>query len=210
MPSPETVSVAPLPVLPTAPRTPSAFRECILRFPTLIASAAMLVVTSIVAREFWAVAKLQNLLLQDVPLLVISIGVTFVLISGGFDLSIGAVYAAAAIFYLSLDHNVSAPVAVLFTLLLGTGIGAVNGLIINRFQINTFIATLGTSSVITSVMTLYVGQHVRYETTDSLPFSARPSTPDGFRSASSSVSWCSRSVQSSLLVRRSQRVRRRR
>lgn len=155
------------------PRTRGSVRSWVVRFPMLIVLALVLVVTSIVAPEFWAIGNLQNLLLQNVPLMIIAVGVTFVLIGGGFDLSVGAIYAASAIFYLSLDQSVPAPLGLLLTLLLGIGLGAVNGLIINLFQVNAFIATLGTSSVITGLMTLYVGNNVRYETTEPFAFFGR-------------------------------------
>lgn len=165
--------VSPAPESPEGPGKRHSVRSWLVRFPMLIVLALVLGFTSVAAPEFWEVSNLQNLLLQNVPLLIIAVGVTFVLIGGGFDLSVGAIYAAAAIFYLSLDQSVSAPVALLLTVLLGVGIGAVNGLIINLFQINAFIATLGTSSVITGFMTLYVGNHVRYETTEPFAYFGR-------------------------------------
>jgi ribose transport system permease protein len=150
-----------------------AIRSWVVRFPMLIVLAFVLIATTIVAPEFWQIGNLQNLLLQNIPLMIIAVGVTFVLIGGGFDLSVGAIYAAAAIFYLSLDQIVSAPVALILALLLGVGIGIVNGVIINLFHINAFIATLGTSSVITGLMTLYVGANVRYETTGPFAYFGR-------------------------------------
>lgn len=148
-------------------------RAWALRFPMLIVLACVLVFISIVAPEFWDIGNLQNLLLQNVPLLIIAVGVTFVLIGGGFDLSVGAIYAAAAIFYLSLDRSVPVPIAVLLTLGLGVALGALNGLLVNLFHINAFIATLGTSSVITGLMTLYVGVNVRYDTTEPFGYFGR-------------------------------------
>lgn len=172
MSSLKTAAVTPGPVQ-QGHKTREPVQAWIVRFPMLIVLACVLAFTSIVAPEFWDIGNLQNLLLQNVPLLIISVGVTFALIGGGFDLSVGAIYAAASIVYLSLDQAVSAPVALVLSLLLGLGLGVVNGVLVNRFHINAFIATLGTASVITGLMTLYVGTNVRYETTESFAYFGR-------------------------------------
>jgi ribose transport system permease protein len=137
----------------------------ILRFPMLAVLAALLLITSLVDPTFWTLVNLQNLLTQNVALLVVATGVTFVLLGGGFDLSVGAIYAAVAIVYLSMQHVFPPAIGILISLAIGVALGAINGLIVNTFRINPFIATLATSSVITGAMTIYFGDHTVYETT---------------------------------------------
>ena len=87
---------------------------------------------------------LLNLLIDNAFLLVIAIGMGFVILSGGIDLSVGAVLALAtmiAAWLLQVAHW--PPLAVIaFVLLLGAGFGAGMGAIIHYFRLQPFIVTL--------------------------------------------------------------------
>jgi len=113
----------------------------------VLALVVLLIVTTILDSTFWTSANLQNLLSQNVGLMLCACGMTFVIIAGGFDLSVGSVYAAGAMFYISFLGQLPAPLAVILSLLLGLGMGAVNGIIINVMRVNPFVATLGTSAI---------------------------------------------------------------
>ncbi len=130
------------------------------RYPMVLVLALLLVVTTYLYPGFWDVVNLQNLLTQNVGLMLCSIGMTFVILAGGFDLSVGSVYAAGAMFYISFAGQLPASVAVFLAVLLGIGGGMVNGVLINVFGINPFVATLGTASVFIGLITLYAGANV--------------------------------------------------
>jgi ribose transport system permease protein len=156
---------------PTAPmRLAKSGLRWLLRYPMVAVLVVLLILTTAVDPAFWHLVNLENLLTQNVALLVVSVGVTFVLLGGGFDLSVGAIYAAAAIFYLSLEHVLPAIVGLLASVALGTALGAINGLIVNGARINPFIATLATASIITGGMTIYFGDHTVYNTTSSYSY----------------------------------------
>jgi erythritol transport system permease protein len=85
---------------------------------------------------------------------ILAIGVTFVILTGGIDLSVGSIAGLASMISGGLLFNglswfgggtifFSAAVVVLIGLLVGAGIGAVNGIVITRFRVAPFIATLG-------------------------------------------------------------------
>ncbi len=78
---------------------------------------------------------------------------TFVIISGGFDLSVGGTYAAATVLSASLVANLHLPIpiAVLLTVLMGSGIGLINGVVITRLEVNPFVATLGMGFIVTGL-----------------------------------------------------------
>ena len=78
-----------------------------------------------------------------------AIGETIVIISGGFDLSVGSVSAAAAILAASLS-NAGMPfvLSVVGALILGLLVGSVNGIITGYGRINPLITTLGTLSIV--------------------------------------------------------------
>jgi ribose/xylose/arabinose/galactoside ABC-type transport system permease subunit len=106
---------------------------------------AMVIVTAILDSTFLDRTNLLNLLLEWAPVGLMAIGMTFVIIAGGFDLSVGGTYAGAACLYAGMV-NWGAPVPIAILAVLGAGIGAgiVNGGIITRLDVNPFVATLGT------------------------------------------------------------------
>jgi len=75
----------------------------------------------------------------------ISIGMTIVIVAGGFDLSVGSVLALSAVITGMVvgESRMSYALAILAGLLTGASVGALNGTLINRFKINPLIATLG-------------------------------------------------------------------
>lgn len=76
---------------------------------------------------------------------ILAVGMTVLLISGGFDLSIGAVLALAGSVagYAMTKFGVSAPVAILLGMLTGGLIGLINGVVVAKVDVNPLIATLG-------------------------------------------------------------------
>jgi ribose/xylose/arabinose/galactoside ABC-type transport system permease subunit len=107
--------------------------------------AAMVIVTSILDSTFLDRTNLLNLLLEWAPVGLMAIGMTFVIIGGGFDLSVGGAYAGAACLYAGMvNWGAPVPVAILAVLAAGIGAGMVNGAIITRLDVNPFVATLGT------------------------------------------------------------------
>lgn len=86
----------------------------------------------------------QGRLMTEVGL--VSMAMTFVIVTGGIDLSVGSVLGLAAICLGVLWHDVGLPLplAVLCALLIGTVAGIFNGLVITRFRVPPLIATLAT------------------------------------------------------------------
>ena len=98
--------------------------------------------------HFLTVSNLLNVLEQTALNAVVAVGMTFVIISGGIDLSVGSVLALAGIcLALALEAGVPAPAAIGLALVVGTGCGLVNGVLITRGRLPPFIATLGMMSV---------------------------------------------------------------
>ena len=85
-----------------------------------------------------------NLFIDNSALIIVTIGITFTLLTGGIDLSVGAVVALSCMILASLLQNtgVPVPVAVIAVLLLGIFIGAVQGYLITAFNMQPFIVTL--------------------------------------------------------------------
>ncbi len=96
-------------------------------------------------------ANVANLRAQVVPLALdamVAVGMLLVIISGGFDLSVGSVLALAGIAAgITVNQTESIPLAFAAGLAAGVVAGCVNGLIVTRFGVNPLIATLGMMSV---------------------------------------------------------------
>lgn len=85
-----------------------------------------------------------NLLIDNAFLLITSIGMTFVILSGGIDLSVGAVIAFTTVFsaYMLEELGLSPIIVIPTVLLFGVTLGAVMGAIIHFFKVQPFIVTL--------------------------------------------------------------------
>jgi ribose transport system permease protein len=110
--------------------------------------AILIVVMSIASPYFLSLANFRAMAVGLVPTGVIVVGMAILLVSGGFDLSVGSVLAlASTVCALLMIAGTPILLAILATLLLGAVIGLINGLLIAGLAINPLVATLGTMSV---------------------------------------------------------------
>lgn len=105
-------------------------------------------VLSVMSRDFLTVNNLLNVLRQVSINALIAFGMTFVILLGGIDLSVGAVLALSSVAIATMMAAGMDPIlATLCGVLAGAALGAVNGIIISRGKVAPFIATLGTMTV---------------------------------------------------------------
>jgi ribose transport system permease protein len=104
----------------------------------------------------------------------IVIGMTFLLISGVFDISVGSVMAFSGFVFTSLAANgVNVYLAIVAALATGVVIGIVNGLIVTKIKVNPFIATLATMTIVRGlVLALSQGNPIRVSKPEFIQFSA--------------------------------------
>lgn len=112
---------------------------------------------SIVSNEFLSVGNLLNILLQSSILGILAVGMTFLMISGYFDISIGSMMAFTAAVAVSLT-GYSIALAILAALVCGALFGAINGLLVTKAKINAFIVTLAAMSGIRGLLYVYTGE----------------------------------------------------
>ena len=128
----------------------------LLKGRTLIVLALLVVFFSLATPNFLS-ANTMLLLAKHVALYgILAIGMTYVIITGGIDLSVGAVVGLAGIIAGGMIQNgvtlqsmgvtlyFSVPLVVLITIICGAAVGLINGAIITKFGVAPFIATLGT------------------------------------------------------------------
>jgi ribose transport system permease protein len=115
--------------------------------PFLIAFAVL----SVISPPFLRTGNLSNILDQQAGIIIVACAGTFVLIAGGIDLSIGAIYGLAGAVALTTATSISPTVGILAGLAVGLVVGIVNGLVVTQFRINALIGTLAMSFVVSGI-----------------------------------------------------------
>jgi ribose transport system permease protein len=111
----------------------------------------LFVTLSISSGPFFTRTNLINILDQQSYTLVIAAAGTLVLVAGGIDLSVGAIYGLCAVVSGNIAEHHSPVIAIVVALIVGLGVGTLNGVIVALFKINALIATLAMSFVISGV-----------------------------------------------------------
>ena len=120
------------------------FREFMILYIIVLSAIAM----TYAKPEFLGRQNISAVLLSLSDQSIVAIGMTILLISGGFDLSVGSTVAlSGAVTAIWLTQGVPVPVAIILGLGVGALIGLINGLIIAEIGINPFITTLGMMSL---------------------------------------------------------------
>ena len=114
------------------------------KFITFAAVVVLFIFFSIVAKNFFTARSVLSLLLQTSAVTIMGIGVTFTIITGGIDLSIGSVIAlSGTVAVMVAIAGVPIWLSMIIGLLVGVVCGLINGLMITRLKLPPFIATLG-------------------------------------------------------------------
>lgn len=123
---------------------------------TVLAALILLVALSaIFAPSFLSSDNIRNVLVQSVFVLVLATGMTFVLVSGGIDLSVGSTMGlSAALCVYTLDHGAPLILALVIGLLTGAAVGLLNAVLITVLGLADFIVTLGTLSLVRGIVEL--------------------------------------------------------
>jgi ribose transport system permease protein len=134
-------------------------------YGSLLALVVLFALSSVLSSHFLQPQNLLNILRQISYTGIIGLGMTFVIISGGIDLSVGSMAAfsgALALMGMNALANKGSPewlgvaAACAIALFMGIAGGALNGLVVTKGRIAPFIVTLGTMAIFRS-LTLYMG-----------------------------------------------------
>jgi ribose/xylose/arabinose/galactoside ABC-type transport system permease subunit len=123
----------------------------------LIIILIFIIVIGIYKPVFLSTYNLMNILRTSALLGIVSIGMTFIMISGGIDLSIGSVMGLVSVIIAGLTTNNKVPIyyCIIVALLIGIFSGLINGVLITRGRITPFIATLATMVILRGVDLIY-------------------------------------------------------
>jgi ribose transport system permease protein len=103
----------------------------------------LIIIFSILSPVFFTPTNILNVVFQVTINGIMAIGMTFVIISGGFDLSIGYNMALSAILAVTMQNYFGVVSACLIAIASGIVVGLINGLLTSKAKINPLIATLG-------------------------------------------------------------------
>src|SRR5438552_10818261 len=110
----------------------------------LISLIVLCAITALLTDRFLSPLNLTNVLVQSSIMAVIAMGMTFVIVGGGFDLSVGSTTALAGCVAAMVMVKAGLVAGVVAGIGAGAAIGLANGLIIAELGVNPFITTLGT------------------------------------------------------------------
>ena len=125
-----------------------AVRSAVSRAGILIPFVATFAILALISPQFTHFENLANILDQQAGIVIAASAATFVLIAGGIDLSVGAVYGLAGAMTTQLVPTLGVPGAVATGIGLGLLVGLVNGVLVTRFRINALIGTLAMTYVV--------------------------------------------------------------
>ena len=126
-----------------------ALRELRRMGPVLGVLVLLLIALAVFVPTFYGPANLANVAQQSAQVGVVSVGMTFVIITAGIDLSVGSVMAGSSVLSgFLLTGHVPGFVVILACLAVGAVCGGLNALLVSRMRIQPFVATLATSAII--------------------------------------------------------------
>ena len=116
-------------------------------YAVLIMIGLLMVSLTLMSDSFLTGQNLLNILNQNAPLAIMASAMTLVIIAGGFDLSVGAIFAMGAVTSAWVALNFDPYVGLLLAPVIGLVLGTINGLVITLLQVHSFLATIATSLI---------------------------------------------------------------
>jgi ribose transport system permease protein len=116
---------------------------------------ALLLAGAWFAEAFFTERNISNLMRQVVANGLISLGMLLVILTGGIDLSVGSVVALGGVLFAGITDRLGIGAALAVAIAAGAAAGTVNGVVVARFKLQSFIVTLATMGIVRGVVYLY-------------------------------------------------------
>lgn len=123
----------------------------------LVVLAILLVLAAFTYDNFLEVENFKIILVQNAGLGIIAVGITLLMVTAAFDLSVVPVFVLGGAVYASVADQLGWGLALVVAILAGSITGIINGLIVAKIGVNSFIATLATSSVFSGIVLAFLG-----------------------------------------------------
>ena len=123
----------------------------------LIAFVVFMIIFGIGSNKFLTVGNLENVVRATAIIGVMALGVTFVVLSGNLDLSVGSMLSFGTVMVVSLHDPLGPGMAIVVMMICVLVLGAVNGFLVGFLKLNSLIVTLGMLSTIQGLTLIYSG-----------------------------------------------------
>ena len=131
-------------------------KEFLLKYKSIIGLVVFSAFIAVLNPAFITPSNVLNILRQTSINAIIAAGVTFAILIGGIDLSVGSVLGiSGAVAASMVAGGANAFQAVITAIAIGVGIGIFNGLVISKGKVQAFIATLGTMTLVRGYTLVY-------------------------------------------------------
>lgn len=111
--------------------------------------------------KFFSLGNFVNILGQNAEKGILAAGMTFVILNGYFDLSVGTLMGLTSCLTVGLTPVIGLIPSILLALCLGAAVGLINGLLVTKLKINAFIVTLAGMTIFRGITYMYTQQTVR-------------------------------------------------
>lgn len=132
-----------------------SFRDLVSSNGILYVILMLIIITAIIEPNFLTFRNILNVLRQNAVIGIVACGMTFCVISGVFDLSVGSIVSLAGVItILSINAGVNEFLAILYSLLVGASVGVVNGALVSSIDGKSgeaFIITYGMQVVVAAI-----------------------------------------------------------
>jgi ribose transport system permease protein len=130
----------------------------------VLAMILVYLVFAVISPQFRTFDNLVLLFRQIATIAVMGAGMTFAIIGGNFDLSVGSLLSLCAVICISLHDKIGPIPAIIITLIVGLASGAVSGFLCGYLRLNSMIVTLGMMNVLQALAMMYTnGQFVELD-----------------------------------------------
>ena len=131
-------------------------KELLQKFGPLLALLLIVAIITVINPSFMTSTNILNVLRQVSISALIAFGMTFIILTGGIDLSVGSTLALTGAVAATMLASGFDPILTIFiTLILGAILGAINGVIIAKGKVAPFIATLATMTIYRGLTLVY-------------------------------------------------------
>jgi len=131
-------------------------KNMILKYKSLVGLLILCIVISFITPRFLSVPNIKNILTQVSVNAVIAVGMSFVILTGGIDLSVGSILAISGAVAASIVKSTgNLFLAIIVALAIGSIVGLINGILVSKGRIQAFIVTLSTMIIFRGVTYVY-------------------------------------------------------
>jgi len=144
-------------------------------YSIIYAVVILVVILSVASPEFLSLKNFTNVFRQISMIAILTVGMFFVMVGGGIDISCGAMVGITGVLFamFMVNFGMHPVLAFILTLVVGTAVGLINGALVTRFGIPAMIATLGTQSVARGLTYVITGAYPISGLPESIAFLGR-------------------------------------